>query len=52
MQELKRFGSILGEEQELRVVVCTTNVGCNVAGACGYLIGAGDLLGRKRARQG
>ena len=28
-------GSIPGEEQEMRVGVCTTNVGCNVAGACG-----------------
>ena len=35
MQELKRLGSIPGEEQEMRVDVCTTNVRCNVAGACG-----------------
>ena len=27
--------SIPGEEQEMRVDVCTTNVRCNVAGACG-----------------
>ena len=35
VQELKEVGSILGEEQEMRVDVCTTNVRCNVAGACG-----------------
>ena len=35
MQELKRLGRYLGEEQEMRVDVCTTNVRCNVAGACG-----------------
>ena len=35
MQELKRLESIPGEEQEMRVDVCTTNVGCSVAGACG-----------------
>ena len=28
-------GVILGEEQEMRVDVCTTNVRCKVAGACG-----------------
>ena len=27
--------SIPGEQQEMRVDVCTTNVGCKVAGACG-----------------
>ena len=35
MQELKRLGSIHGEKQKMRVGVCTTNVGRNVAGACG-----------------
>ena len=34
MQELKKVGSILGEEQEMRVDVRTTNVRCNVTGAC------------------
>ena len=34
MQELKKVGSILGEEQEMRVDVCTTIVRCNVTGAC------------------
>ena len=31
----QKVGSILGEEQEMRVDGCTTNVRCNVAGACG-----------------
>ena len=31
----QKVGSILGEEQEMRVDVCTTTVRCNVAGACG-----------------
>ena len=31
----QKVGSIPGEEQEMRVDVCTTNVRCNVAGACG-----------------
>ena len=37
MQELKRLGrrSIPGEKQKMRVDVCTTNVGSNVASACG-----------------
>ena len=35
MSELKKVGSIPREEQEMRVDVCTTNVRCNVAGACG-----------------
>ena len=35
MQELNKVGSIPGEEQEMRVDVRTTNVRCNVAGACG-----------------
>ena len=34
MQELKRLGRYL-VKQEMRVDVCTTNVGCNVAGVCG-----------------
>ena len=35
MQELKRLGRYLVKKKEMRVDVCTTNVGCNVAGACG-----------------
>ena len=35
MQELKKIRKIPGEEQEMCVNVCTTNVRCNVAGACG-----------------
>ena len=35
MQELKRLGRYPSEEQEMRADVCTTNVRCNVAGACG-----------------
>ena len=31
----QKVGLIPGEEQEMRVDVCTTNVRCNVAGACG-----------------
>ena len=31
----QEVGSIPGEEQEMRVDVCTTNVRSNVAGACG-----------------
>ena len=31
----QKIRKILGEEQEMRVDVCTTNVRCNVAGACG-----------------
>ena len=34
MQELKKVGSITCEEQEMLVDVRTTNVRCNVAGAC------------------
>ena len=35
MQELKRLGRYLVKKQEICVDVCTTNVGSNVAGACG-----------------
>ena len=35
MSALKRFGPYLVKKQEMRVDVCTTNVGSNVAGACG-----------------
>ena len=35
MQELKRLGRYLVEKPEMRVDVFTTNVGSNVAGACG-----------------
>ena len=31
----QQMRTIPGEEQEMRVDVCTTNVRCNVAGACG-----------------
>ena len=31
----QEVGSIPGEEPEMRVDACTTNVRCNVAGACG-----------------
>ena len=40
MQELtQKIRSILGEEEEMRVDVCTTNVRCHVAGACGLRLG-------------
>ena len=35
MQELKRLGPYLVKKQKMRVDVCTTNVGNNVASACG-----------------
>ena len=35
----QKIRTILGEEQEMRVDVCTTNVRCNVAGACGLWLG-------------
>ena len=35
MQELKRLGRYLVKKQKMRVGVCTTNVRCNVASACG-----------------
>ena len=31
----QKITTIPGEEQEMRVDVCTTNIRCNVAGACG-----------------